>query len=110
MQPPQSEDFLMADSDSTIAWHRAQLKKHREALRDIEVRRFRFGETADPRVRVETLRIAANLRRKLTVSEKVIGAYEKLTRRPLTTDFRSLANVQWSNWNSAPCNGEGVQV
>lgn len=99
----------MADSDSTIAWHRAQLKKHREALRDMEVRRFRFGETSDPRVRIETLRIAANLRRRITASEKVIGAYEKRTLRPRTTDFRSLANVQWSNWNSAPCNGETAQ-
>ncbi len=99
----------MADSDSTIAWHRAQLRKHREVLHEMEVRRFRFGETADPRVRVETLRIAANLRRKITISERVIGAYEKRTRRPLTTDFRSLANVQWGNWNSAPCNGQTAQ-
>jgi hypothetical protein len=96
----------MADSDSTIAWHRAQLKKHRDVLRDMEVRRFRFGEMAEPQARAETQRMAADLRRKITASERVIGAYEKRTRRPLTTDFRSLASVHWGNWNSAPCNGE----
>jgi hypothetical protein len=31
----------MADSDSRIAWHRAQLKKNREALKALEVARFR---------------------------------------------------------------------
>jgi hypothetical protein len=96
----------MADSDSTIAWHRARLKKHRDALRDMEVRRFRFGETAEPQARAEKQRMVADLRRKITASERVIGAYEKRTRRPLTTDFRSLASVHWGNWNSAPCNGE----
>jgi hypothetical protein len=96
----------MADSDSTIAWHRAQLKKHRDVLRDMEVRRFRFGEMAEPQARAKTQRMVADLRRKITASERVIGAYEKRTRRPLTTDFRSLASVHWGNWNSAPCNGE----
>ena len=67
----------MADNDSTIAWHRAQLKKHREALRDIEVRRFRFGETAGSKARAEARQLAAELRRKITASERVIAAYEK---------------------------------
>ena len=31
----------MADSNSRIAWHRAQLKKNREALKALEVARFR---------------------------------------------------------------------
>jgi hypothetical protein len=96
----------MADSDSTIAWHRAQLKKHREALRDIEVRRFRFGEMSEPQARARAQQTAADLRRKITASERVIGAYEKRTRRPRTTDYRSLASVHWGNWNCAPCNGE----
>lgn len=96
----------MADSDSTIAWHRAQLKKHREVLREIEVRRFRFGETAGPQARAETQRMVADLRRKIIASERAIGAYEKRTRRPRTTDRRSLASIHWGNWNSAPCNGE----
>ena len=95
----------MADSDSTIAWHRAQLKKHREILREIEIRRFRFGETAGPKACAEARRMVADLRRKITTSERAIGAYEKRTRRPLTTDYRSLASVHWGNWNSAPCNG-----
>ena len=99
----------MADNDSTIAWHRAQLKKHREALRDIEVRRFRFGETAGSKARAKARQLAAELRRKITASERVIGAYEKLTRRPLTTDYRSLANVRWGNWDSAPCNGAAAR-
>jgi hypothetical protein len=64
----------MADSDSTIAWHRAQLKKHREALRDMEVRRFRFGETAEPQARAKNQRRKADLRRNITASERLIGA------------------------------------
>jgi hypothetical protein len=99
-------EVSMADNDSTIAWHRAQLKKHREVLRNMEVRRFRYGEIAEPRARAEKLRLTADLQRKITASERVIGAYEKRTRRPLTTDYRSLASVHWGTWNSAPCNGE----
>ena len=95
----------MADSDSTIAWHRAQLKKHREILREIEVRRFRFGETAGSIARADARRAVADLQRKITASQRAIGAYEKRTRRPLTTDYRSLASVHWGNWDSAPCNG-----
>ena len=41
----------MADSDSTVAWHRIQLKKLREDLRNIEIRRFRVGEATDARAR-----------------------------------------------------------
>ena len=67
----------MADSDSTIAWHRAQLKKHREILREIEVRRFRFGETAGPKARADTRRMVADLQRKIIASQRAIGAYEK---------------------------------
>ena len=33
----------MADSNSKIAWHRAQLKKNREALKALEVARFNGG-------------------------------------------------------------------
>ena len=32
---------VSVDSDSRIAWHRAQLKKNREALKVLEVARFR---------------------------------------------------------------------
>jgi hypothetical protein len=82
------------------------LKKHRDVLRDMEVRRFRYGETAEPQARAEKLRMMADLQRKIIASERVIGAYEKRTRRPRTTDYRSLASIHWGTWNSAPCNGE----
>lgn len=100
----------MADSDSTIAWHRAQLRRDRQALRDIEIRRFRFGETAGSKARAETRRLVADLRRKITASERVIGNYEKQTRRPLTTNSRSLASVRWGNWDSAPCNNRALEA
>ena len=34
---------MPVDSDSAIAWHRAQLKKLREILRNIETARFTVG-------------------------------------------------------------------
>ena len=37
---------MPVDSDSAIAWHRAQLKKLRETLRNIEGTRFTVGELA----------------------------------------------------------------
>ncbi|HEY7843610.1 MAG TPA: hypothetical protein VID30_08030 [Bradyrhizobium sp.] len=33
-------------------------------------------------------------------SEKCISAYERQTRRPLGTDFRSLTNASGGNWNA----------
>ena len=36
---------MPADSDSTIAWHRVQLKKLRQTLKDIETSRFTVGES-----------------------------------------------------------------
>ena len=36
---------MPVDSDSAIAWHRAQLKKLRETLRAIESARFTVGES-----------------------------------------------------------------
>lgn len=94
----------MADSDSTVAWHRIQLKKLREDLRNIETRRFRVGEAADTRARNEAQRVIADLRRRITASEHIVGAYDRRTRRPLATDGQSLAAVRWGNWDSAPCN------
>ena len=35
---------MIADSNSNIAWHRVQLKKNREALKALEIARFRVGE------------------------------------------------------------------
>ena len=94
----------MADNDSTVTWHRTQLKKLREDLRNVETRRFRVGEVADARAGGETQRIIADLKRKITASEHIIGAYDRRTRRPLATDGRSLAMVRWGNWDSTPCN------
>ena len=37
---------MVADSNSQIAWHRAQIRKHREALKQIETARHNFGEIA----------------------------------------------------------------
>ena len=45
--PAQSFDrghTMIADSNSNIAWHRVQLKKNREALKALEIARFRVGE------------------------------------------------------------------
>jgi hypothetical protein len=92
----ESGDLRMADSNSRIAWHRAQLKKNREALKSLEVARFagshdKVGDTA---------KAMAELQRKIAESEKCIAAYERATKRPLGTDFRSLTNVSWSHWSS----------
>jgi hypothetical protein len=92
----ESGDLRMADSNSRIAWHRAQLKKNRETLRSFEVARFagshdRSGDTANA---------MAALQRKIAESEKCIAAHERETKRPLGTDFRSLTNVSWSHWSS----------
>ena len=86
----------MVDSDSRIAWHRAQLKKNREALRALEVARFKgqHGRIDD----VE--RAMLELERKIAESEKCIAGHDRQTRRPLGTDFSSLKNVSWGNWSA----------
>ena len=38
-----------ADSDSSVAWHRVQLRKNREALKALEAARFTTGEIAGRR-------------------------------------------------------------
>ena len=86
----------MADSNSKIAWHRVQLRKNRDALKMLEVARFTRGED---KVGVAQKAIVA-LTRKIAESEKCIAAHDQQTRRPLGTDFRSLTNVSWSNWNA----------
>jgi hypothetical protein len=85
----------MADSNSSVAWHRARLKKNREALKALEVARFTTGhhESGD------TEKEIAELARKIAESEKCIAAHERLSRRPLGTDFGSLTNVSWGNWS-----------
>ena len=91
----------MADSDSKIAWHRARLRKNREALKALEVARFTTGHDKSG----EAARTIAELSRKIAESEKCISAYEQQKRRPLGTDFRSLTNVSWGHWN-AHTNGQ----
>ena len=92
----ESGDLPMADSNSRIAWHRAQLKKNREALKSFEVARFsgshdRHGDAA---------KAMAELQRKIAESEKCIADFERATKRPLGTDFGSLTNASWSRWSS----------
>ena len=87
-----------ADSDSRIAWHRVQLRKNREALKALETARFTAGEIAGRRR--QTLLTAADLKEKIAESERCIALHDRQTRRPLATDFRSLAGVDWSHWNA----------
>lgn len=86
----------MADSNSKVAWHRAQLKHNREALKALEVMRFAIGH--DKIGQTETA--VAELQRKIVDSEKCVAAYERQTRRPLGTDFGCLTNVSWGHWSA----------
>ncbi len=86
----------MADSNSKIAWHRAQLKKNREALKALEVARFAGGHDKLG----DTQKAMLELERKIAESEKCIATHERQSRRPLATDFSSLTNVSWKNWSA----------
>ena len=88
---------MSADSDSRIAWHRVQLRKNREALKALETARFTTEEIAGPR-RTSSY-TTAELKQKIAESERCIAVYERETRRPMATDFRSLTGVNWSAWN-----------
>jgi hypothetical protein len=90
---------MIADSNSNIAWHRVQLRKNREALRALEIDRFRIGEVAGSNSH-EQHQAIARLKRKIAESERCIAAYDRRTKRPLTTDLQSLAGLRWSSWNS----------
>jgi hypothetical protein len=91
--------FMIADSNSNIAWHRVQLKKNRDALKAMEIARFRIGEIAGSTGQTQREAIAG-LKRKIAESERCIAAHERRTKRPLATDLQSLASVSWSNWNA----------
>ena len=86
----------MADSNSKIAWHRAQLKRNREALKELEVVRY----TARHDKINQTERAIADLQRKIAESEQCITAHDRQTRRPLGTDFGCLTNVSWGIWSA----------
>ena len=90
---------MAADSDSHIAWHRAQLKKHRETLKHLETARFMVGEISGSRSSDQPQKSIADLKRKIRQSQEVIAAHERQMVRPRATDFRSLASVSWSKWN-----------
>ena len=91
---------MVADSDSNIAWHRAQLKRNREELKALETARFTIGEIASSKRGGQTQQTIAELKRRISQSERCIAEYERRTRRPLTTDLRSLSNASWSHWNA----------
>ncbi|KWV45555.1 hypothetical protein AS156_23545 [Bradyrhizobium macuxiense] len=88
---------MTADSNSHIAWQRAQLKKHRAALKALEV-----DQLSDPTCGINrrTQKTIDELERKIGESGRCIAEYERRTRRPLATDRGSLANVSWGHWNA----------
>jgi hypothetical protein len=100
LKPRLQEIQMVADSNSQIAWHRAQIRKHNEALKHFETTRFTFGRIAGARTTEQTQKIVAELKRKIRDSEQIVAAYERQTRRPLTTDFQTLANAPWGKWNT----------
>jgi hypothetical protein len=91
---------MAADSNSKIAWHRAQIRKYREALKHFETGKFTFGEIAGSKAIGQKQKTAADLKRKIAESQQIIALHERQTRRPLTTDFQTLASAPWSNWNT----------
>jgi hypothetical protein len=81
---------MAADSDSNIAWHRAQIKKHRETLSNFESIRFSIGAGSKKTDQTD-------LKRKIRQSEQIIAAYEKRNaKRPRATDRQSLAIFRWT--------------
>jgi uncharacterized protein YajQ (UPF0234 family) len=94
------EASMPVDSDSAIAWHRAQLRKLRETLRNIDTAMFTVGEPAQSTRTGKTQTTIAELQQKIRQSQQIIAAYERQTRRPLTTDQQTLASASWSNWNA----------
>jgi hypothetical protein len=100
---------MVADRDSRIAWHRAQIRKHRDALRRIETAKFTVGEMSDPPAIAQTRRTVAELKEKIRQSEQVIALHDRQTRRPLATDLRSLSNTHWSNWSNWNVHGTSAR-
>jgi hypothetical protein len=90
--------YMIADSDSNIAWHRVQLKQNRDAVKALETAQFTIGEIAGSTG--HTKKAIANLKRKIAESERRIAAHERRTKRPVATDLQSLARVSWSSWNT----------
>jgi len=99
LRPCQGNE-MAADSDSKIAWHRAQVRKHRETLRRTDTAKFAVGEIVNPKAIEQTRKLIAELNRKIAQSEQVIAQHDRQTRRPLATDLGSLSSVHWSTWNA----------
>ena len=91
---------MVADSNSQIAWHRAQIKKHRETLKHLETGRFKYGQIAGAKSAGQIEKTVAELQAKIRESERIVATYERQIRRPLGTDFGSLKNTSWTNWSS----------
>ena len=64
---------MVADSNSQIAWHRAQIKKHRETLKHLETGRFRFGQIAGARSAGQMEKTVAELQAKISESERIVA-------------------------------------
>ena len=90
---------MIADSNSNIALARVQLRKNREALKALEIARFRVGEMTGAAGQAQQ-KALADLARKIAESLRCIAAHERRTKRPLATDLRSLAQVSWSSWDA----------
>src|SRR5689334_22462649 len=65
--------IAMADTNSKIAWNRAQLKKNRAMLKRLEIARSTVGHDKVG----ETKKTIDELARKIAESEKCISAYEQ---------------------------------
>ena len=87
----------MADSDSSIAWHRAQIKRLRETLLDLETVGTTEGRIAGANKTGQAGLSIADLKRRIRQSEQIVEAYDRLhIRRPRGTDSQSLAGVRSS--------------
>ena len=84
-----------ADSDSSIAWHRAQIKKNRDTLKGLESGNATIGGLAGSKKIDQIQRTIADLNRKIRQSEQIVSAYDKQNaKRPRATDRQSLASVR----------------
>ena len=94
----------MADSDSSIAWHRARIKTLRDTLQDLESAAA-GGATLESAAAGGATIVAprsgkaqpsiAELKRTIKASEELVDAYDRRhARRPRGTDTRSIASVR----------------
>jgi hypothetical protein len=91
---------MAADSNSMIAWHRAQVARLRETLRRLETANFAYGEIARAKSGDQPRQSIVEVKRKIRESQEIITTHDRQTRRPLTTDHHTLASARWSNWNA----------